>query len=249
MKAHQDIIDHYLSGQMTEAEQARFERQLQEDSTLKEALEMELAARQVVRTAGRAHLKSRLQTFDEAETTKTIRPFFRSPTFLMAASLLVLLSVAIWLLRSDGLPSTSPQALFETHFEPYRPPISERGENAGSSSWARGMEAYQAKNYNVAIPSLLTALSENQAPDYLVQFYLGQSLLAMQPPDATTALAAFEEVLKEESLYQQAAKWYMALAHLHLGNRDVAIQILEELAATGDYKVEEVRGVLKKMGE
>ena len=248
MKEYQEIIDKYLSNTLNQTERSTFEERLTSESGLRDAYEMEVTSRRVIKIAGRRQLKARLDKFENPSEAKIIRPFFSTKRLLLVASLVIGLTAALWLIQSS-FGNETPQALFAEHFQPYRSPVLERGTvEAQKNNWESGIENYNNQNYEAAIKSFEAALSTKQVPEYLVHFYLGQSLLAKDQPNTASAIAAFEKVMGD-NFYQQPAKWYMALAYLELGQTDQSITLLKELARSNNYKTQEINALLKKLEE
>ena len=248
MNDHQKYIEDYLSGILTTEDKLIFEKRLASEEGFKEAYEMEVASRKLVKLGGRRHLKARLEQFEAEPKAKIIRPFFSTKRLLLVASLIIGLTASFWLIQS-AFGHQEHQELFAEHFQAYRSPVIERGETTTEKSdWESGIEDYNAQNYETAIPAFEAALSAKQAPEYLIHFYIGQCYLAKDKPDAAAAITAFKKVMGD-NFYQQPAQWYMALAHLESGQTDKAIMLFKELARSKNYKEKEINLLLKSLEE
>lgn len=249
MKNYQEKIEEYLSGKLSNAQSDAFEQQMEREPALRAAYEEELLARTVIRTAGREQLKARLEEMDAAGPQAAPGP--RSPRnrwWIAAAAVVIGLTLGLWWWTSST-PPTGPQ-LFAQYFETYRPPQLERGTASTElSDWEKGLDYYSKQQFTPAAAAFEKSLKLDQAPQYLVQFYLGQSYLAQDPPQAALALAALKQAAQGEHFYQPVAQWYMALANLQLGQSQEAKLLLQDLASQGDVQPAEVVTLLKALGE
>lgn len=106
-----------------------------------------------------------------------------------------------------------------------------------------GMEYYNNKEYNKAIPIFQEYLDKNKdASDYnQIQFYLAVSFLGQGETDRSakileTLAQSADPEIKED------AKWYLSLAYARTGDNDRARTQLQELASSERYssKVEKI---------
>lgn len=246
MKDYQEKIEQYLSGKMSATDQRSFEQEMTSQSALKEAVEQEMVARKVVQTAGRGHLKARLEKIDAAGPAAKHRMLGSSRRIWWLAASIIGLVIGLWWF-SPSHPPSGPE-LFAQNFEAYRSPSLERGNpNEEPTNWQRGLSHYTEQEYGQAASAFEKSLAPPQAPTYLVQFYLGQCYLAQSPPQPEKALQAFEKVMQEDHFYRQATQWYQALTHLQLGHIETAQVQLQTLAEQGDFQPKEVARLLEAL--
>ena len=243
----QQLIEQYLNGQMNAEEIANFKARLQTDEELAKAYALEETARLVIETSGRAELRNRLETYESAFEKKSAPPKQIEPRrrawWAIAATLLALIALSIWLLQPGAAES---QDLFAANFEVYRAPAPLRG-GTEQNAWQQASEAYAAANYVQAAKGFQASLQDSAAIPYLSQFYLGLSLLAQQPPRAEAALSAFETTLLSDHDYRQQAMWYQALALIKLERKQEAKNVLVDLAEMGGFKKAEVEELLRAL--
>jgi len=99
----------------------------------------------------------------------------------------------------------------------------------------RAMERYADRDYTEAARLLRDVVTATAGHD-LADLYLGIALL--QTRDRAEALEPLSRAARSDApLLRERASWYLANAHLALGEPDRAIAILEELVAReGDYE-------------
>ncbi len=244
MDKDQLAIEKYLDGQMTATERAAFTERLASDRQLAEAVDAERASRQLIKIGGRQKLREQLAQLDqqlEAQTVPMQRTTWHRP-LLVAASVLLLLSIAWWLWPTSAV---EPTQLFADYYETYRGPVQLRGDNSSlTTPWTQACKYYEEQNYAAAAAAFEQALGGGAAPDNQIQFYLGQSLLAQKPPRSTAAIQAFQQVRQSQNDFQAPALWYQSLAALQLGQTEQAKTLLETLQTESDYQKEAVQAVL-----
>ncbi|WMX16384.1 MULTISPECIES: tol-pal system YbgF family protein [unclassified Aureispira] len=99
-----------------------------------------------------------------------------------------------------------------------------------------GMEHYNNKEYDKAIPIFEEYLEKNQdASDYnQIKFYLAVSFLGQNETEKSAKM--FEELAQlAEPEIQEDSKWYLSLAYARIGKTAEAKAQLEELASSEKY--------------
>ena len=100
----------------------------------------------------------------------------------------------------------------------------------------KGMEHYNNKEYDQAIPIFIDYLENNSdASDYSqIEFYLGVSYLSNQETDRSTEI--FQKLLNDDDqMIQEDSKWYLSLAYARTGKIEDAKKQLEALASSERY--------------
>lgn len=154
--------------------------------------------------------------------------FFSIGRIIGLAASILLLAMAVFLFSN----TQSDQKLFTSYFEPMPSAVANtgvsRGEAAAANPKATAFEAYEAGDFQKAIPNFRTYLERNPQ-DKESRFYFGLALLG----DGYSNEAI--EILKEVNLqppkpgYKDASSWYLALAYLQLEQRQDAESILSTL--------------------
>ena len=244
-EARQERIDQYLLGQSPPAERTAFEQLLEQDPELRQQLADTETAMAAVEIFEDDFLKDRLRDLDQqfqggedapvtinespeeattapAREAKVVnmRPLKRNRRTLLvyAASLLLLLGAAYWILQPGD--SLSARQLAINTFEPYdnivnKPTRGEGDETAEATAYL----AYDAGDFKKAVYALQRL---EQTP--VNQFYLAQSLFAEQ--DFRAAEELFVVLSNTENPFQAESRYYWALTEATLENVPDAKQLL-----------------------
>jgi len=243
MDKDQHIIEAYLERTMTSEVRLAFEQRLSQEPALSEAYENEMAARELIKQAGRLELKSTLEDFDsqmpEESTHKSVIPLWAKNAMRVAALLILFAGVYQVFLTFSGVNTSE---VYGTYFEAYEAPSVERDGNE-SPNWKLVVASYRNEAYQEALPFL--EQSKGEVPDYLIAFYTGISLMAVQQPDLEQAVQNFNTVLATDNDYHQQAEWYKALALLKMEKVEEAKVIFKRIVAAKNYKHKEAESILK----
>ncbi len=236
-------IEDYLDGLMTESDRQELEAEFQKEGLLKEELDLSKEARDLVNIAGRKHLKSKFDSFEEELSSKQPRiQSARTRWISIAASLLVLITAGFWLLHQNN---NTPEGLFANHFEPFRPPINIRSSEPNTQNiWEDARVAYAEKDYELAADRFKQVLEKNAQVEYLTQFYLGLSLLSKNTVETERAVIAFDRVLQSDNDYREQALWYKGLSFLKMGKIEEAKIIFIEIFDNQSFNHKKAKQIL-----
>lgn len=152
--------------------------------------------------------------------------FYRSRTFLAAATLLVLLSAGIWWWQSTQTPlalareyvSQDGPLQFTTGFRGDRGTISRRNE---------AVAAYDAGRYDEAIRIFSTVESSDTT---LKQDLLFMGLCRFYGENYTDAIPFLMQATAAEGKFDPQAGWFWALALIYNRDTKAAVPVLEQLS-------------------
>lgn len=243
MDKDQHSIEEYLEGMMTSEEKLVFEQRLSQEPALSKAHEMEISARELIMQAGRLELKNTLEALDaqiqNEPIQKSLMPMWVKNSMRVAALLILFVAVYQVFLNSDAVNTSE---VYDTYFETYAAPSLER-DGRTDLNWNLVVESYQNEAYKEALVFLKK--SEGEVPDYLIDFYTGMSLMAVQPPEFGLAVQNFDKVLATDNDYHQQAEWYMGLALLKMEKEEEAVVLFKRIVAAKNYQYEEAKSILK----
>ncbi len=246
-------IDQYLSGEMTEAEQAAFELELDQ----REELRKELALQQEILSAFQEpeieDLEQKLQAImSDSSPASQVKPLYRWRTLAVAASVVLAMCAGYLLWRNLQTPPT-PEELYLAYAklppDLQIPSTNRAGPLAGDSRamtgiWLEVDSLYQLKEYGPAEDKLQTWLVQNpdmatrQQPSY--HYFLG--MLRLQQGDFEAALSQLQQV--KVGPYAENAHWYRTLVRLRL--EGVTAEVRAELQVFVGYE-NPYRGVAQEL--
>jgi hypothetical protein len=243
-----DQYDHYAEQYVAGTLPANLQNEFEEHFLICKICREEVLFLQAVREGVREHPQ---------ELSKRAAPHsFRWRFFSWQAGLtfatLVLGMVALWhwlprpanqpaaIVNPNSAPVASPttqqtppeNTLAQLDLPPYVPVIL-RGSSSSDAGFEQGMKAYQLRDCATASEQL-KRVRPSSAHRVAAQFYRGACLLKLG--DAAGAASALEEGTRAGSPYQQAARFYLALADHALGKDSEARNLLQQAASQeGDY--------------
>ena len=210
-----DIIDKHFSNSLSPKEESDFIDLLHNNEKFKSEFAFVKDVQKVIYRNQRNDLKKVLQSFEMDKPVVYL--FKRSKKWLVAASILIIVSLGAIFVKNSFYPST--EKLFAQNYEPYRNivlPI-ERGENSNSIEHS-AFVAYENGNYHKAINLFNSVPNKNE--QYIL-FY--KSMCYMSLDKANDAISLLKVItvsdndLNSEINFNELANWYLALAYLNLG--------------------------------
>ncbi|NQY05625.1 MAG: hypothetical protein HRT68_05310 [Flavobacteriaceae bacterium] len=243
---HEELIEAFLSDQMTDSEKSQFLKQLESNSVLKEQFEETKHAYKVTEIAGRKELKETLADFEEEKTEiKTVSLFPTSLILKVAVAFIIGFGGTWFLLNGDGVISN--QELYAANFEVYEGPTNVRDGEQSDGGWEKGVVLYNEGEYANAINVLKSGYQTK--PAYMVDFYIGVCHLAKDKADYQKALGYFEKVVVFDNDYKQQAYWFKGLCYLGLADTEEAKYIFETIVLKDFYNAEKAKEIIESMGK
>ena len=160
-------IESYVHGNMTDHERGQFEALLVKDSELRQELAAYQAIGQALEMGMENHLRDHLNELatSPTKTVSTTRPLWKQP-WLMAASIIGILSVAYWLI----LPHSNESFIADNHYEQF-----EFNQSRGvdlPSNLAKGFKLIEENKISEATAHFIKEL-EIDPENYTAHFILG----------------------------------------------------------------------------
>ncbi|MDX6181187.1 tetratricopeptide repeat protein [Flavobacterium sp. Fl-77] len=233
------LFDQYLQNEMSVEAKNAFEKQLAADKSLALAFETfkEMQFQLTNKFAfekDRVAFKTNLKTISEAHFRSSkakviqLKPWY----FTVAASVAIL--IGIFFLNQNSNPR------FEDFNQPEEAYFTER--SSSNKTLKQAEIAFNAKEYNKAIPLFETLLKENKTAE--IQYFYGISLL--EENQFKQSETVFNELKSGTSAYKNKAIWSLALSKLKQKDYKACKEIL--LTIPADYEnFEEVQKLLKEL--
>lgn len=232
-----ELIERYLSQQLSDQESKEFEKRLENDNELKKAKEDTESLISGIHYASKKELYQKLQLLDKAMPPyepegKVVKWYTNPMAWGVAASISLVIIGWIFFLN----PASQDQDdLFAQHFEVYPNIIAPtvRGAEADTAIKKQAYYLYDLGQYQEAIEELseLSKEEDNGA----VMLYLGISYLSLN--DNENAIRSFEQYRQSQfETFLPQANWYLGLTYLRIGDRNQAKKIWEEIPEGNSYR-------------
>jgi tetratricopeptide (TPR) repeat protein len=242
---HNKLIAAWLDGALTPEEQIKFESKMKNDP----AFAREVSMMEALRDDSRSFYSKEalVDRIVEQNRKQVRRPLWRQPAFRIGLALaagLALFFALSPLIFNDKAPDH--QVVFAQYFEAYdESGLSvERGNKEDSSqSWQSAADAYRQGDYATAI-SGFEQIVQNDSAQITARFYLANSLLALG--NTSEAIEQLQFIIGKNSfLYDQQARWFLALAYVQAAQPNRAIPLLEQLQTEKGALAEKAKALLE----
>lgn len=247
------LIERFLSGIMTDQEKQGFEKQLEEDPSLQQELDLHRQIETTLKGEKVHQLRDVLKKVDknwqapEAPKEAIVKTFNFKKILSIAAAVLVLL-VAYQFFSTTK--NASSEALFADNFQTYKMVLNQRtlSDTDNNSFDAKlinqGISAYEEKNFALAAATF-QKLQEQHNNIVAFQFYRASSELSLENTDI--AIRLLEEISsKSGHLFVEQTQWYLALAYLQKEENEKARLQLQAIPK-GAYQYDAAQKILNAL--
>ncbi len=241
MNQEDELIEKYLEGKLTGKSLEAFEERLGTDPAFSKAVKIQKNIQDALKTAGKMDFIQNLKAI-QAEVDKPKTKSIPVKRLWLAAAVVMLMLVLPFTWFYFFNVNTN-ERLFDASFKPYDNLIGTRDNPNDRLQVA--MKKYDNEDYEGALNDYLALLPKH--PDSIdIRMYAAVSCLAIGKPLA--AIRHLKRVNKKgDHIHPQAAKWYLALAYLKSGDRDMATKTLREIVKKGGRYTHQARELLKKL--
>lgn len=232
MENKEEIIIKYFSHQLEPDEQKLFDQWMKEDEDFSDQVKFEKSVQEALKRNERAELKSFLKGIDIPQEKKNFR------RIAIAASFVGIVLISTFSVYYFSEKSSSN--IYSEYFQPYPNEVAPivRGQNINTPI-TDALEAYEKEDYNLS-----AKLFENISEDYAL-LYGGISNLEIG--QSQKAIDQLKSLSLQNSNYQDAAEWYLALAYLKNKDKQKAIEMLEIIANKGNQFSKQAEKILEKL--
>jgi len=242
---HYITFDNYLNNELSGAELASFEEQLNSDADFKQEFEIykaiesslsskfeneeeEKALRNTLSKLGSTHIKQENSTKKKGKVIS----FLNYKKLMVAASIALLIG---FFLFNNGEPVYSD---FSNH---QALELVVRSDN--NEAVVKAQEAFNSKNYKAALKQL-TILSETTKNDAEIELYKGICFLELD--NYVEADVIFDEISSGKSVFANTASWYKALSMLKQQQFEACKYVLQRIPESAD-EYNKAQKLLKKL--
>ncbi|SOD79492.1 hypothetical protein [Spirosoma fluviale] len=236
-----DIIEAYLTNELSTTDRASFELDLQMDAELRAEVNRQRAMRMGLRALGieRAVERAKIQYKAELERDEQtpvqepiVRPLINWRYWVAAASVVAVLGVGYYTYQQvTTQPAdvafaetlTSDPALELTKDFP-----AGKLSTATRTGFLDALKKYKAGNYDAVISQLKTLPADQQSIHYK-NYFLGLSYLANKQPGEAIPLLSKAQASTSLSI-RQKSEWFLALAYVKNGQKEKALPMLTKIS-------------------
>lgn len=221
-KEHNQKIDNFLLGKMTEEDAIAFKKQMLESPELKR----EVALQEKIIQGLKAHQNQELKRELKKIHKETFAPAQRRIKVLwsyaaVAASIVLIAAIALWLF----LPQTSESDLFQAYYQPF---ALDQSRDPDDRLMAEAKVLYQDSLYRDALPKM-DSLAERMPDSVEYQLAIGICYLELQQFEK--AKQVFQQIIEtKESFLEDQARWYLGLLLIRENKLKAAKEILNVIA-------------------
>ena len=238
-----NIIDEYLTGRMKGKTLISFERQLQNDIDLQEAVQERKDLLIAVNALGDIQMKERARRIHEIVTKPEAKVRRLSVWRYAAAAVAVIaIGLAIWLWTQPIAPSE----LYVQYYEPYALSFGTRDQGA-DQQLSLASELYKNDDFENAFPVLEELLTKDVSNRDRIRLAAG--ICQMELGENKEALFYFSNLISNtNSPYYEQGLWYAALVSLRSNDISSSKKYLQQLAlGAGAFKYDEAKKILNKL--
>jgi tetratricopeptide (TPR) repeat protein len=187
------------------------------------------------------------KTEDDKGTIKISKPkkILVRKWYLLAASIIILISVSVLLWKSVFSPTNYP-SLYTSYYQPYFFVVDQtRGSDADTDSLVNlATELYKDGNYQQALELSGRVL---QIDGKHVKAMFIHALCLIEAKNFKAAAAEFKQILSGHDSYQIESKWYLTLCFLQLDKPNDARELLSELSGSKNLYQKKALELLDKI--
>ena len=261
-----ELIDAYLSNQLSPTDRVSFETDLAGDVELRAEVDRQKSLRLGLRAVGieRALARAKAQfeqtsfSIDEnplvTESAPVSQPIVRPLTtwryWVAAASMVVVMGIAYYAYQQTG--NQRAEMAYADTFAPTPPDQLLKEFPTGSLPPAaktrlfNALKNYQAGKYDIVIDQLRTLPANRQTVHYK-NYFLGLSYLANNQPVNAIPLLQQAQTTPSRPL-RQKAEWFLALAYVKSGQKKKALPMLNRISTNKAHPFNALsRRVLQKI--
>lgn len=239
---NEDLLYHYFSNTLTEAQGLEFNKRLETDTEFNAEFEFENNLKRAIKHETNASLKAKLKGFEstikEKEKSKKVSVF----NWKIAASMVFLLGSSWFAYTSffgvdyNDLYASNFQEYPNTEFEITR-------SDSIDSPERKAFMAYEAGDYENAVKTFEGINTAHKKVYH--QFYIAQAYLKLEKTDNAKEL--LESVVSENEKFAGESQWYLALIALKEKDKVEAIKQLSKLTENYIYNKSKAETLLSEL--
>lgn len=233
-----ELIERYLSNDLSEEELRSFEERLKTDKVFAQEVENQRLTHKA--TDVFAQIKTKEKIKESYDAVLKSEKNNRRTLLRIAAAVVVLIIAGIGFFAPSNY---SNQALVDSNLETYPDRITTMGTTP-DEQLAAGMKAYNEKDFEKAL-ELFSQLPETLPEKDLVDLYSGIALI--ETNQFENAITIFQQMIDSNSPQTDVAQWYLALTYLQSNDIENAKSLLNKIVSQNGYQSKNAAQLLKKL--
>ena len=229
-------FEQLLRNQLSEEESKQLLKEIAQNPALKKEFESYQNAWDLAKTLERRELKNKVRTIAAHQTRRKNKTWF----WYAAASVLIL-AAGYWAFQ----PEIQTEHIAQSYFKPYPDKFSSMSIEQAKDSLLQAMTAYNKKDYAEAV-----RLFNQLPPAYAQEVKLYEGIGLYEMGDKKNAKQIFKKLSQDStSTYREAARWYLALTHLALNEKEAALLQLNEMLTDSltTFHREDVSAIIEQL--
>lgn len=236
-----ELIEKFLSKQMSKEEEADFLKSLDENPALKKDLNLQQDLNSFLDVKHERD-SIKIQVQDILNERKRRKSVTLKKYYTAAAVIIVLISLSVT--TFIFMPAKN-ERLFNNYYETYQFSATERSEKERTTNITEKVyEAYTNHEFDAFI-SIYNTNDLISRKNFMLDFLYSLSLIETNKTE--NALPILEELSNSNYMYSETAEWYLALAYLKSNHKTKATQLLLEIAKKNNYYTPKAKELNKKL--
>jgi len=242
------FIEKYITGEMTPKERLWFEKELEDNESLKREIELRRKTDQFLSRQDVINLRNKLAHIEkirkERETIKISQRKVLLRSAAVAACFILIGSLYLAINKT-----TSSESILNKYFTVYNPGGTVRNSVATLSTYdvlyKKALEFYKQSDYKNAAELLKEYITNR--PNHM-EAYLIYGVASMKNNDFEEAAGSFLKIINNgNNLYIDNARWYLALCYIRLKNNEAARNHLSVIKESGNIYSARAEKILKRI--
>lgn len=240
-------IDRYLSNELTEEEQDRFEDLIMSSSVLQSDIALHKELNEALSEQDVIRLRAQLTSIGKdvvKEKGRSIRlPWRKVAVGTVAASLVLMIGLRSLMLESGSSPN---EELYAAYYRSYEGSgVARSGNGSIDNTLTIALQKFNARDYESAL-SLFRQVISYDATNPVGHFYSGVSY--QETGRFVKAIEEYELVVKDkDNLFVEQAEWYIGLCYLQTQERRKAYLQMDQISKQNGYYSKKAEAIIRKM--
>ena len=239
------FIERYNAGEMDDAEKLWFQRELEENSNLRDEVRLRARTDMVLNSYASIQLRNKLRSIEKqrAEAIPSKNRRRQSPIRYAAVITIFILLGSLLLFSGKNLTA---EEILDKFYIPYEGIAASRSsESITNDNYKTALDYYNIHDYNTAAMFFSKVLEENPGDMESTMLYGVSNFEEKNYPVAEQSFASV--VVNNDNFYIEDAQWYLALCYVKTGEKDKAIRQLEIVKERGGIYRNDAKKIIRKL--